>query len=134
MAEVPFRCSRDGAVAQIEFARPETMNALTFEGMAALAAHVEELARDATVRCLVLTSTGRHFTSGMHLDEFFGGSVQLDVGTARSRLRLREALTGLMRQFDVLDAAGESVLGEDAAPPAEPGLRPLDRPPDRPPA
>ncbi len=37
-------------------------------------------------------------------------------------------------QFDELDAAGESVLGDDAAPPAEPGLRPLDRPPDRPPA
>jgi cbb3-type cytochrome oxidase maturation protein len=37
-------------------------------------------------------------------------------------------------QFDELDAAGESVLGDDSAPPAEPGLRPLDRPPDRPPA
>lgn len=33
-------------------------------------------------------------------------------------------------QFDDFDAAGESVLGDDSAPPAEePGLRPRDRPP-----
>jgi cbb3-type cytochrome oxidase maturation protein len=33
-------------------------------------------------------------------------------------------------QFDELDAAGESVLGDDAAPPAvEPAVRPPDRPP-----
>jgi cbb3-type cytochrome oxidase maturation protein len=32
-------------------------------------------------------------------------------------------------QFDELDAAGESVLGDDTAPPAEPGVRQPDRPP-----
>jgi enoyl-CoA hydratase len=110
MAEAPIRCSRDGAVAHVEFARPETMNALTFAGLAELAAHVEQLARDTSVRCLVLTSTGKHFTSGMHLDEFFGGSVQLDVATSRSRFQLRENLTTLMRQFDVLDAAPFPVI------------------------
>ena len=32
-------------------------------------------------------------------------------------------------QFDELDAAGESVLGDDTAPPVEPGVRRPDRPP-----
>jgi enoyl-CoA hydratase len=106
----PYRYSRDGAVAHVELARPEAMNAMTFDGIAELARHVEGLAKDPTVRCLVITSTGRHFCAGMQLDEFGDGAVELGVATSRARWRLRENLTELMRQIDLLDAAPFPVI------------------------
>lgn len=105
-----FRLVRDDGVAHLELCRPDSMNAMTFAGIAALGAAVEELARDASTRCLVISSTGRHFCAGMQLDEFFGGEVRLDVETPRARARLRESLLGLMRHFDALDAAPFPVI------------------------
>lgn len=112
MTAALFRHARDAGIAHVELARPDTLNALTFAGIQELGAHVAALAADPGVRCLVITSTGRHFCAGMHLDEFFGGGggAGLDVGTPRARLRLRANLAELIRQFDMLDAAPFPVL------------------------
>jgi enoyl-CoA hydratase len=110
MTDSAYRYSRDGAVAHVELARPDTLNAMTFGGIAELARHVESLARDTTVRCLVISSTGKHFCAGMQLDEFGSGTVDLGVSSSRARWRLRENLTELMRQFDTLDAAPFPVI------------------------
>jgi len=56
---------RDGAVATVVLNRPEAMNALSGELLAALAARLRELEADASVRCVVLTGAGdRAFSAG----------------------------------------------------------------------
>ena len=56
---------RDGAVATVVMNRPEAMNALNGELLAALAARLRELEADASVRCVTLTGAGeRAFSAG----------------------------------------------------------------------
>lgn len=67
---------RDGAVLTITFNRPEAMNAFTRELHAALHDALEA-ARDAAIRCVVITGAGRAFCAGQDLTEFdeMAGSV-----------------------------------------------------------
>lgn len=56
-------------VATVTFNRPEALNALDLQTKEALLAAITEIAADDTVRCLVLTGTGRAFCVGQDLRE-----------------------------------------------------------------
>ncbi len=56
--------SRDGAVATITLNRPEQMNALNAELLDALVEMGEAVANDASIRCVVVTGSGRAFCAG----------------------------------------------------------------------
>lgn len=62
--------TREGAVAVLELARPEARNALNEELMSALAAELEGLAADDSVRAVVLTGAGGHFCAGADITAF----------------------------------------------------------------
>ena len=55
---------RRGAVALLTLNRPDVLNALDAATLAALAARSAELARDASVRAVVVTGAGRAFAAG----------------------------------------------------------------------
>lgn len=55
------------AIATIELARPEARNALSREVIAELSAAVDAVARDASVRVLILGAQGKSFCAGMDL-------------------------------------------------------------------
>ena len=55
---------RRGAVALLTLNRPDVLNALDAASLAALAARSEEIARDASVRAVVVTGAGRAFAAG----------------------------------------------------------------------
>ena len=63
----PLRVERDGAVAVLTLDRPDVLNAFDETLTAALAAAVTDVARDATVRCVVITGAGRAFSAGQDL-------------------------------------------------------------------
>jgi 2-(1,2-epoxy-1,2-dihydrophenyl)acetyl-CoA isomerase len=63
----PLRVERDGAVAVLWLDRPDVLNAFDESLSAALAAAVTEAARDAAVRCVVITGAGRAFSAGQDL-------------------------------------------------------------------
>jgi 2-(1,2-epoxy-1,2-dihydrophenyl)acetyl-CoA isomerase len=63
----PLRVERDGAVAVLTLDRPDVLNAFDEALTAALAAAVTDVARDATVRCVVITGAGRAFSAGQDL-------------------------------------------------------------------
>jgi 2-(1,2-epoxy-1,2-dihydrophenyl)acetyl-CoA isomerase len=67
MAEV--ETSRDGGVLTITLNRPDVLNAFNAAMHAALAAALKD-ARDAEVRAVVITGTGRGFCVGQDLSEF----------------------------------------------------------------
>lgn len=57
----------DGAVRTLRLNRPDSLNALDNELLAALARAVADAEKDKTVRCMVLTGAGRGFSSGQDL-------------------------------------------------------------------
>jgi 2-(1,2-epoxy-1,2-dihydrophenyl)acetyl-CoA isomerase len=65
----PVLLSRQGPVAVVTLNRPERMNALGRELVAALRAAFHELANDSTVSVIVLTGTGKAFCAGADLRE-----------------------------------------------------------------
>lgn len=79
--------SREGAVVTLTMNRPERLNALNIELARALAATLERVAADDSVRCVVLTGAGRAFCAG--------GDLEL-LRSARERNSPQE-LEGLMR-------------------------------------
>ncbi len=64
-----MRVERDGAVATLVLDRPGAMNSLTTAAKEDLLAAVSDVAADDSVRCVVLTGTGRAFCVGQDLRE-----------------------------------------------------------------
>lgn len=91
----------EGAVAHLQLSRPETMNAMDGAFFAELRDVATRLHREAKARAVVLSSTGRHFTSGMALDVFT--SNPLPEGTAGRRLALHDVVLALQGAFTALE-------------------------------
>ncbi len=76
--------TRDGAVATITLNRPEQMNALNGELLDALVAAGESVANDTSVRCVVVTGSGRAFCAGGDIDALLHEGL-LDSATVLER-------------------------------------------------
>jgi 2-(1,2-epoxy-1,2-dihydrophenyl)acetyl-CoA isomerase len=68
-ASSPVVVEHSDGVATLTFSRPEAMNSLDVQTKETLLAALREVASDATVRCVVLTGTGRAFCVGQDLKE-----------------------------------------------------------------
>ncbi|MFI9238035.1 enoyl-CoA hydratase family protein [Streptomyces sp. NPDC053079] len=75
-----LRLTLDSGVATVTLARPDKLNALTFGAYADLRDLLPELARDGSVRALVLGGEGRGFCSGGDVDEIIGATLAMDTG------------------------------------------------------
>jgi 2-(1,2-epoxy-1,2-dihydrophenyl)acetyl-CoA isomerase len=67
--DAPVAVTRDGGVATVALNRPDAMNALDTPTKEALLTALQGVAEDPTVRCVVLTGTGRAFCVGQDLRE-----------------------------------------------------------------
>lgn len=63
---------RDGGVLTLTLNRPDSLNSLTPGVLDGIRAGVEGAAEDPDVRCILITGTGRAFSSGASLKEFGG--------------------------------------------------------------
>ncbi len=82
MAEITT--SRQGQTLVISFNRPEKMNAITRAMYADLANNLNEAAGDFSIRCVLLTSEGDHFTSGNDIGDFMSNPpTESDSDVAR---------------------------------------------------
>jgi len=80
----PVRLERRGAVALLTLDRPALLNALDRATLEALHAHVAALAKDASLRAVVVTGEGRAFAAGADIAEM--RSLDALGGEAFSRL------------------------------------------------
>lgn len=71
-AELVLRDDADG-VATLTLNRPDKLNALTPASFVALRAHVDAIAEDEAVRCVVLRGAGRSFCAGHDLESIATG-------------------------------------------------------------
>lgn len=74
-----IRLSIEDGVATVTLARPEKLNALTFGAYADLRDLLAELARERSVRALVLGGEGRGFCSGGDVDEIIGATLGMET-------------------------------------------------------
>lgn len=65
-----IQITRDGGVADVRLNRPEKMNALDADMFEALNRSSQELAADASLRCVVLSGEGRAFCAGLDFSSF----------------------------------------------------------------
>jgi len=59
-----------GQTLVVRLNRPEKMNAISRDMYAGLAARLNEAAEDESIRCVVITSEGEHFTAGNDIRDF----------------------------------------------------------------
>jgi enoyl-CoA hydratase len=109
-----FDLSLKDGVAHLRMIRPEAMNTMTPAFWRELPALVNELSDAGDARVLVLSSTGKHFTAGMDLAVFQGGSLPLGGGKSeepgRARTRTRQAALLFQESFNALERARMPVL------------------------
>ena len=68
MSSERITVTQHGAVAVVELARPDKLNAMDGEMFAAIADTFRRIGRDPQVRCILLAGQGRHFTAGLDLE------------------------------------------------------------------
>ena len=73
-----FRFAVNDGVATLTFDRPQKLNALTFQVYADLRDLLTELPQRDDVRVLVITGTGRGFSSGGDVTEIIGELQKMD--------------------------------------------------------
>ncbi len=73
-------CTVDGGLAHVWLDRPDKLNGLTLEMLAELAATSRRLARDRTLRAVVLTGAGESFSAGLD----FASAMRNPARVARS--------------------------------------------------
>ena len=76
---------RQGAVFEITLNRPEVLNAVNRETIAALAAAAAEAAEDRVARAVLLRGAGTHFCAGGDIG-MFGELIRLSPGDRRKML------------------------------------------------
>lgn len=106
-----FNVSIEDGVAHIQMKRPEAMNTMNKAFWAELPAIVRDINDNARARCIVISSTGKHFSAGMDL------SVFANVGEGRGETdrhvageSFRKHVHALQDTFSCLDEARMPVI------------------------
>ena len=108
-----FDVSIEAGVAHIQLKRPEALNSMVRAFWRELPAIVNDINDNARARCIVISSTGRHFCAGMDLAVFgggdsAGGGASADRHTAGEMFR--HHVRRLQDAFTCLDKARMPVL------------------------
>lgn len=112
----PYHCfdlTIEGGVAHLRLNRPEAFNAMNRAFWNELPQIVRELDDQAQARCIVLSSTGKHFCAGMDLQVFDGvtaGEAPGAVDRATAGEAMRRHIHHLQDAFSGLDRARVPVL------------------------
>ncbi len=107
----------DRGVGTVTLARPDVLNALTFETYAALSRLLRDLRDDDDVRAVVLTGRGRGFCSGSDVEGVLGALLDCDVRDVVEFTRLAAEVVEGLRRLDrpVVAAINGVAAGAGAA-------------------
>ena len=107
-----FKVSIENNVAHIVLNRPEAFNAMPRPFWNELPAIVHDINDDAKARCIVISSTGKHFTAGMDISVFTDGDgVSAQGGDPHTRAEaFRQFVLTLQGSFNCLDSARIPVI------------------------
>ena len=97
-------------VAEISLNRPEAINTMNDDFWAELPEIIEALDTDGTVRVVILSSQGKHFTAGMDLGAFNNLGGDPNHETARAAEKSRRWILSLQATFTALENARMPVI------------------------
>ncbi|GAA2339746.1 enoyl-CoA hydratase family protein [Streptomyces caniferus] len=111
-----IRVTRKDGIATVTLARPDKLNALTFEAYADLRDLLAELSRERSVRALVLAGEGRGFCSGGDVDEIIGATLGMDTAQLLDFNRMTGQVVRAVREcpFPVIAAVHGVAAGAGA--------------------
>ena len=107
-----FSIERSGAVVELQLNRPDKANGMTPEFWRELPALVQHFDDDSSVRALVLTGAGKHFSGGMDLATFQGVNELFRNEPGRAAYALRKLIVSLQ---DTVSAVEQTRLPVIAA-------------------
>lgn len=109
-----FDVSIEAHVAHIQLKRPEAMNTMVRDFWNELPQIVRDINDNARARCIVISSTGKHFCAGMDLAVFQGGGSTSNGPASQDRHINAEAMRFHVKQlqdsFSCLDEARVPVI------------------------
>lgn len=107
-----FEVSIEDKVAHIKMSRPQAMNAMNKAFWNELPAIVGDIDRQALARCIVISSTGKHFSAGMDLSVFAqdGAVTQGKVDRYVAAEAFRSNIRQIQSSFNCLEEARMPVL------------------------
>ena len=106
-----FEVEIDGRVGHIKLNRPEKRNSMIRSFWRDLPRLVQDLDADGSVRAIVVSSTGPHFTSGMDVSVFGGsGEAPTAMDQRRRGAKFYENVLHLQKSFNAFEEARVPVL------------------------
>ncbi len=111
MDYVCFTAETVDHIAHIRFNRPEKANSMIPEFWRELPAAIDKISNDGEARVIVISSAGKHFTSGMDISVFMQGGFDGDAKNAHvSAEAFRHKIRDLQNAFSCLERARQPVL------------------------
>ena len=105
-----FEIERHGAVAELRMNRPDKANGMNPAFWADMPRLVDALDTDVSVRAIVLTGAGRHFSGGMDLSVFGGLMDMAKAEPARVAYAMRKRVLQYQETFNALERARLPVI------------------------
>jgi enoyl-CoA hydratase len=96
-------------IAHIKLNRPEAMNTMDPVFWRELDQVLVDLHKGSEVRCVVISSTGKHFSAGMAL-ETFSGAIQMDDQSPEGRAAMADLLADMQSTFTRLESLRVPVI------------------------
>jgi enoyl-CoA hydratase len=100
----------DGHIAHVALNRPDSLNAMNSRFFKEIKEAFETLDQNTTVRAIILSGNGKHFTAGLDLKENGAVMGSKDGDPAREREKLRRHVLWLQECFNVIEKANAPVI------------------------
>jgi enoyl-CoA hydratase len=97
-------------IAHVELNRPDALNSMNREFWAELPRVFAEIDADASVRAVVISSTGRHFTAGLDLKWAAEGLTAAHDDPGRAREKFRRHIHHMQATFTAVDRCRVPVI------------------------
>jgi len=110
MQPCAFTLDHENGVSHLLLNRPEAMNALSLDTLRDIGNEVRAMVAAGNTRALVISSTGKHFSSGIDLQQLSGAFGALKLDEARGRFRFQRWLAGFMDDLDTMAKAPFPVI------------------------
>lgn len=114
MSDLPtaefFNVLRDGPVVELQMNRPEKANGMTPDFWSELPLLVQALDADPSVRALLITGAGKHFSGGMDLAAFTEINTLLTQEPGRAAFALRRLILRLQGALTALETTRLPVI------------------------
>jgi enoyl-CoA hydratase len=105
-----FTVTIEDKVAHIQMSRPEAMNTMNKAFWNELPAIIRDIDMNVRARCIVISSTGKHFSAGMDLAVFGSGEGSGKVDRYVAAEAFRSNIRQIQSSFNVLEEARVPVL------------------------